>query len=58
LALTTSASGSASGAAFTTQPVVEIRDAQGNLTASTADVVMSVSSGGAVVGTGRVRSIR
>ncbi len=58
LVLTTSASGSASGAAFTTQPVVQIRDASNVLVGgSTANVTMSVSSNGAVVGTSTVAAI-
>jgi len=52
LALSTSAAGAASGAAFTTQPVVTIRDSGGNtVTGSSAVVTMTVSSGGTVVGT-------
>jgi len=53
LVLTTSAAGASSGHAFTTQPVVAVRDAQGNLvTTDNATVVtMSVGGGGGVVGT-------
>ena len=40
LAITTQPSGAASGVAFTTQPVVQIRDAGGNLTNSTAHVTV------------------
>ncbi|MBY0327139.1 MAG: hypothetical protein K2Q30_09495, partial [Gemmataceae bacterium] len=44
--LTTQAAGSASGSAFTTQPVITIKDAFGNMvTNSTASVTMTVSSG-------------
>jgi hypothetical protein len=57
LVLTTDAAGAASGVAFTTQPVVAIRDAQGNLTGSTADVTMTVSVGGTVVGTATVTAV-
>ena len=57
LALATEAAGAASGAAFTTQPVVEVRDAQGNVTASTAVVTMTVSEGGTVVGTVTVAAV-
>ena len=57
LVLTTDAAGAASGAAFTTQPVVEIRDAQGNLTGSTANVTMTVSADGTVVGTATVAAV-
>jgi YVTN family beta-propeller protein len=53
LVLTTAAAGAPSGAAFTTQPVVTIRDAAGNtLTSnSTTVVTMTVSAGATVVGT-------
>ncbi len=53
LALTTSAAGAASGAAFTTQPVVAIRDSNGNtVTSDSASMVtMTVSTGATVVGT-------
>ncbi|NDF41964.1 MAG: hypothetical protein EB132_07440, partial [Actinobacteria bacterium] len=52
LVLTTSAAGSTYGNAFTTQPVVEIRDAGGNkVTTATNQVTASLSSG-TVVGTG------
>ena len=52
LALTTSAAGAASGAAFTTQPIVAIQDAAGNTNTSAVDVItMTVSAGGTVVGT-------
>ena len=57
LAITTDAAGAASGAAFETQPVVEIRDAQGNLTDSTANVTMTVSVDGTVVGTATVAAV-
>ena len=57
LVLTTDAAGAASGAAFETQPVVEIRDAEGNLTDSTANVTMSVSVDGTVVGTATVAAV-
>ena len=54
LALTTPAAGAASGAAFSTQPVVTVRDAVGNTVANdnSTVVTMSVSVGGTVVGTG------
>ena len=53
LALTTSAAGTASGVAFTTQPVVAIRDGAGNTVTSdnSSIVTMTVSAGGSVVGT-------
>ncbi|MEY4164391.1 MAG: hypothetical protein RL419_233, partial [Actinomycetota bacterium] len=52
LVLTTSAAGSTYGNVFTTQPVVEIRDAGGNtVTTATNQVTASLSSG-TVVGTG------
>jgi hypothetical protein len=56
LVLTTSAAGAASGAAFTTVPVVQVQDAQGNL--ETADnatqVTMAVTAGASVTGTNPV----
>ncbi|HEV8410179.1 MAG TPA: invasin domain 3-containing protein, partial [Gemmatimonadaceae bacterium] len=58
LTLTTSAAGAASGAAFTTQPVVAVQDASGNVvTTSTAAVTMTVSAGGTVVGTATVNAV-
>ena len=60
LALTTESIGSASGAAFSTQPVVTLRDSGGNtVTGSTDSVTASVSLagggvGGSLVGTSRV----
>jgi hypothetical protein len=46
LSLATSAAGAANGAAFTTQPVVEVRDVSENVVAnSTAQVAASVSNG-------------
>ena len=57
LVLTTSAAGSAYGSAFTTQPVVEIRDAGGNkVTTATNQVTASLSSG-TVVGTGNSTAV-
>jgi hypothetical protein len=56
--LTTPAAGSASGSAFTTQPVVTIRDAIGNIvTNSTASVIMTVSGNGTAVGTITVSAV-
>ena len=51
--LTTPAAGAASGAAFTTQPQLAIRDASGNTvtTDNSTVVTMAVSTGGTVVGT-------
>jgi hypothetical protein len=47
LALRAQPAGGASGAAFTTQPVVEIRDAAGNVvTSSTLAVSVTIASGG------------
>ena len=58
LAITTPAAGAASGAAFTTQPVVQIWDAQNNLVnTSTANVTMTVSDGGTVVGTATATAV-
>jgi len=58
LVLTTQPVGALSGAAFTTQPVVTIRDSAGNtVTSSTATVTMTVSAGGTVVGTSSVNAV-
>lgn len=53
MVLTTNAAGAASGAAFTTQPVVTIRDAAGNTvtTDNSTVVTMTVNGNGSVVGT-------
>ncbi|MBL0170617.1 MAG: Ig-like domain-containing protein [Gemmatimonadaceae bacterium] len=52
LAITTQPAGAVSGVAFTTQPVIAIRDASGNLTSSAATVTASLASGlGALSGT-------
>ena len=52
IAVTTPASGAVSGRAFTTQPVIEIRNAMGGVvTNSTATVTATVSTGGTGVGT-------
>jgi hypothetical protein len=53
LALTTNAAGAVSGSAFTTQPVVAVRDSLGNLKKfdNTTVVTMTVSAGATVVGT-------
>ena len=56
--LTTSAAGAASGAAFGTQPVVAIRDAQGNtVTSATGVITMTASVGGTVVGTATATAV-
>ncbi len=54
VALTTQPSGGTSGAAFTTQPVVEFRDAAGiKIASATGTVTASISSGtGTLVGSG------
>ncbi len=58
LVVTTAPAGATSGAAFTTQPVIEIRDAQGNKTASTATVTATVASGGGTLaGTASVAAV-
>ncbi len=58
LAVTTSAAGAASGAAFSTQPVITIRDTSGNtVTNSTSPVTMTVSAGATVVGTAMVIAV-
>jgi Ca2+-binding RTX toxin-like protein len=52
IVVTTPASGAVSGRAFSTQPVIEIRNALGGVvTNSTATVTASVSTGATVVGT-------
>jgi uncharacterized protein YjdB len=50
LSITTQPGGASIGAPFTTQPVVEIRDANGNLTASSATVTVAIASGGGTLG--------
>ena len=50
LAITTQASGAAYNEAFTTQPVIEIRDAGNNKVPSAADVVTATLSSGTVLG--------
>jgi hypothetical protein len=56
--LSTNAAGSASGSAFTTQPVITIKDAFGNtVTNSTAPVTMTVSGNGTTVGTTTVNAV-
>jgi hypothetical protein len=56
--LTTPAAGSASGSAFTTQPVITFKDAFGNtLTNSTASVTMTVSSGATTLGTTTLNAV-
>ncbi|MFN7622526.1 MAG: Ig-like domain-containing protein, partial [Acidobacteriota bacterium] len=60
LVLTTAPAGSASGTALTIQPVVTIRDAQGNtVTGSTAAVTVAISSGtgGTLGGTTTVSAV-
>ncbi len=50
--------GAVSGSAFTTQPVITLRDAFGNaLTNSTASVTMTVSGNGTTVGTTTVNAV-
>ncbi|MBL0170616.1 MAG: hypothetical protein IPP90_07775 [Gemmatimonadaceae bacterium] len=58
LAITTQPAGAVSGVAFTTQPVIEIRDASGNLTSSAAAVTASIAGGsGALSGTVTVSAV-
>ena len=58
LQLTTSAAGAASGAAFTTQPVVAVRDAGANtVTNATHVVTMTVSAGATIVGTATATAV-
>jgi hypothetical protein len=56
LVLTTNAAGAPSGAAFTTKPVVAVRDAAGSTVTSdfSTAITMTVSSGATVVGTATV----
>jgi hypothetical protein len=56
--LSTNAAGSVSGSAFTTQPVITIKDAFGNtVTNSSASVTMTVSGNGTTVGTTTVNAV-
>ncbi|MCC6430794.1 MAG: Ig-like domain-containing protein, partial [Gemmatimonadaceae bacterium] len=58
LAITTQPSGASSAVAFTTQPVVAIRDANGNQTTSTAAVTAAIFSGtGTLTGTATVNAV-
>ncbi len=59
LGILTQPAGAVSGAAFTTQPVIEIRDANGNrVTASTLSVTAAIASGtGALGGTVTVAAV-
>jgi hypothetical protein len=58
LAITTQPSGAVSGVNFTTQPVVELRDAGGVLTSSTAAVTAAIASGsGTLSGTVTVNAV-
>ena len=50
LVVTTEPTGAVSGAAFTTQPVVSIRDANNNVTTSTASVTATIATGGGTIG--------
>jgi hypothetical protein len=54
LNLTTSAAGAVSGSAFTTQPVVTIKDSGGNFITTSKTVTMTVSAGPSVLGTASV----
>jgi len=56
--LTTNAAGAPSGLAFTTQPVITIKDASGNTaTTSTAAVTMTVSTGATIIGSATINAI-
>ncbi|MCC6243933.1 MAG: hypothetical protein IT353_13905 [Gemmatimonadaceae bacterium] len=58
LAITTQPSGASSGAVFTTQPVVVIRDANNNQTTITAAVTAAIVSGtGTLTGTATVNAV-
>jgi hypothetical protein len=52
LAVSRSAAGSAYGSAFTTQPIVEVRDSGGNKVTSASNVVTATVSSGSLVGSG------
>ena len=53
LLVVTSASGAAAGSAFTTQPVIQLKDVYGNITTQ-GTITMTVSAGATVVGTSTV----
>ena len=58
LSTTTSAAGSLSSVAFTTQPVITIQDASSaTVTSSTATVTASISSGGTLIGTATATAV-
>lgn len=58
MAVTTPASGAVSGRAFSTQPVIEIRNALGGVvTNSTATVTATVSTGATIVGTATANAV-
>ncbi|WP_276364566.1 hypothetical protein, partial [Daejeonella sp. H1SJ63] len=59
LTITTQPVGGASGAVLSTQPVIAIRDAQGNLTGSTASVSVAIKTGtgGTLGGTTSVTAV-
>ena len=58
IVLSTSAAGARAGLAFTTQPIVTVKDAYGNVVqtgvGSGATITASISSGGALVGTASI----
>ncbi|RLS23708.1 MAG: hypothetical protein DWH70_08955 [Planctomycetota bacterium] len=55
--LTTPALGSASGSAFTTQPVITLKDTFGNTVNTNVSVTMTVSSGATTVGTTSINAV-
>jgi hypothetical protein len=61
IAISRQASGAAAGILITTQPIVQIRDIEGHVVstgaASTAEVRVTVSSGGTLVGTKIVTAV-
>jgi Ca2+-binding RTX toxin-like protein len=58
IAVTTSAAGAVNGQAFTTQPVIEIRNVNGAVvTNSTATVTATVSTGATIVGTATANAV-
>ena len=57
LAIRTQPGDAASGSALSRQPVIELRDAAGNLSTSTATVTASIASGGGTVSGGSVSAV-
>jgi hypothetical protein len=58
ISITTTAAGAPSGLAFTTQPVITIKDAAGNtVTSSNVAVIMTVSTGATIIGSATINAI-